>query len=181
MFELGQIISSEQVGEFVKGLAYIDDEMLNLYTRIFSSYICKKVFLTNLNYSRIDRDRESNIIECYSEDIINMPPIVTSPSFDGIRIVYDGCHRCVALENLDIPEITALVPYETMDGRLVEDMEVNKPKINKCKYGECDKGQCCIYCKNNSDCDGICSYCFELKTLYKLVKNNVALFCDGVW
>lgn len=181
MFELGQIIPREQVDEFIKGLSYIDDEMLHLYTEIFNSYICKKVLLSDLNYSRIDIDEEADIINSYSENIINMPSIVTSPSFDGIRIVYDGCHRCVALENLEIHEVVALVPYETTDGRLVEDMESNRQNIKKCKYGECGKGKCCLCCEHNTNCGEICSYCHEIGSLYKLVRKNVSLFCNGVW
>ena len=182
MFELNQVIPREHVDGFIQELADIEDEMLEMYTGIFRSYICKKVSLSDLDYSRIDRDRELNIIETYSEDITNMSPIVTSPSFDGIRIVYDGCHRCVALENLNIQEVIALVPYETIDGRLVEDIENNKPETHNCKYGtECDKGKCCLCCEHNDDCDGICSYCHDVSSLYKLVGKNVSLFCNGVW
>lgn len=181
MFELGQIVSCERVNDFIKGLAEIDNERLELYTSIFSSYICKKLTLSDLNYSRIDRNEEIALIEKYAEDITNMPPIVTSPSFAGKRIVYDGCHRCVALENLGIKQVIALVPYKTTDGRLVEDLEINKPHINKCKYGECDKGKCCLECKYKSDCGGICNNCFEVGVLHRIIEKNVSLFCDGVW
>lgn len=182
MFEIGQIIPREHVDEYIRGLAEIDEDMLNMYTGIFSSYICKKVSLSDLDYSRIDRTKESDIIGKYSKDIGRMPPIVTSPSFEGKRIVYDGCHRCVALENLNISEVIALVPYEMIDGRLVSDIETNKPEIQNCKYGaECDKGKCCLSCEYNSDCGGICSHCHDLGTLYKIVGKNVSLFCNGVW
>lgn len=181
MFEIGQIISCQKVNEYIEGLAEIDEDMLVMYTGIFNSYICKKVSLSDLDYSRIDRDEEYDIINTYSEDIEHMPPIVTSPSFDGKRIVYDGCHRCVALENLNIQETLALVPFEMKDGRLVEDVEENKPEIRNCKYGiEC-QGKCCLCCEHNSDCGGICSYCHDLGLLYKIVGSNVSLFCDGVW
>ncbi len=182
MFELGEIISREHVDKFVKELSYIDDEMLQLYTGIFKSFICKKVYLSDLNYSRIDRNKEKELIEIYTKDVENMPPILVSPSFDGKRIVYDGCHRCVALENLSIQEVIALIPYETTDGRLVKDIELNKPElINNCKYGKCDKGKCCMCCEHNFDCGGICSYCHDLGILYSTVGKNVSLFCDGIW
>ena len=181
IFELRQIISREQVDIFIKELADIDEEMLKLYTGIFSSYICKVVSLSDLDYSRINRNEEFDLIEKYSKNITNMTPIVTSPAFDGKRIVYDGCHRCVALENLDIKQVVALVPYKTNDGRLVEDLEANNPHINKCKYGECDQGKCCLCCDNKSECGGICTNCFEVGVLHKTIKKNVSLFCDGVW
>lgn len=181
MFELGQIISCKQVNDYIKRLADIDEEMLELYTGIFSSYICKMLTLSDLDYSRIDRDEESDLIERYSKDINNMPSIVTSPSFDEKRIVYDGCYRCVALENLDIKQVMALIPYRTIDGRLVEDLEVNKPHINKCKYGECDKGKCCLCCEYKTECGGICTKCFEVGVLHEVIEKNVSLFCDGIW
>ena len=181
MFKLGEIISRERVDEFVKGLSYIDDEMLQLYTGIFKSFICKKVSLSELDYSRINRDEEEELIETYSRDIENMPPIVISPSFDGTRIVYDGCHRCIALGNLLVEEVMALIPYETTDGRLVESMETNKPKLtHNCKYGACDKGKCCMCCEHNSDCGGICSYCHDMGILCNIINKNVSLFCDGI-
>lgn len=181
MFELGEIVSREQIDDFIKNLAEIDDEMLELYTGIFSEYICKMVQLCDLDYSRIDRAEEFNLIKKYTENIETMQPIVTSPVFDEKRIVYDGCHRCVALENLNIKQVIALVPYKTNDGRLVEDLEVNKPHTNKCKYGECDKGKCCLCCDYKSECGGICTKCFEVGVLHKVIEKNVALFCDGIW
>ena len=182
MFKLGEIIPRERVDEFVKELSYIDEEMLQLYTGIFKSFICKKLPLSELDYTRIDRDEEEELIETYTEGIENMPPIVTSPAFDGKRIVYDGCHRCVALENLLVKEVVALIPYETTDGRLVENMETNKPELKcNCKYSGCDKGKCCMCCEHNPECGGICSYCHEMGSLCNTISKNVSLFCDGIW
>lgn len=180
-FEQGKIFTKEQVNIFIKNLAEIDDDILELYTDIFDSFICVKINLSGLDYTRINRDEEMDLIEEYALDIINMPPIVTSPSFDGKRIVYDGCHRCVALENLGIKQVMTLIPYKTKDGRLVEDIEINNPDMNKCKYGECDRGKCCLCCEHSNDCAGICNKCFEVGTLYKIIEKNVSLFCDGVW
>lgn len=181
IFELGQIISRIDLDNYIKGLATIDEDMLNMYTGIFDKYICVKIKLSDLDYSRIDTEEENDLIEEYSENISTMPPIVTSPSFDGKRIVYDGCHRCVALEKKGILEVKAFIPYETIDERLVEDMEKHKPYIHRCKYGNCDKGKCCLCCEHSGNCGGVCSYCFELGKLYSIVGKNVSLFCNGIW
>lgn len=181
MFELNQIVSRTDVNQYIKGLADIDEDILNMYTGIFDKYICVKLNLADLDYSRINTDEENCLIEKYSEDISLMPPIVTSPSFDGKRIVYDGCHRCVALNQKGIKEVTALIPYETIDGRFVENVEKNKPEIHNYKYGNCDKGKCCLCCEYNKDCGAICSYCFELGKLYSVAGKNVSLFCNGIW
>ena len=181
MFKVGHIISCEEVREYVKSLSEIDEDMLDMYTNIFSSYICKKVNLSELHYDRINKYEEIELIEEYAEDINDMPPIVTSPIFEGKRIVYDGCHRCYALEINDIKEVMALVPYETIDGRMVEDMETAQPNTGRCKHGDCEKGKCCLICEYNHDCGGICSHCFNLGNACQIVSKNVSLFCDGVW
>lgn len=186
LYKTGQIVSREEVESYIKSLAEIDEDMFEIYTKIFSEYVCDIVKLSDLDYSRINREEEFEIIEQYKNDIKNMPPIVVSPSFDGKRIVYDGCHRCVALENLGVQEVVALIPYKTIDGRMVEDLEENKPELNKCKYTtidntECNKGKCCFCCDKGNNCGGICNYCHDIGTLRRIIGKNVSLFCDGVW
>lgn len=186
MYKIGQIISREKVESYIKSLSEIDEDMFEIYTKIFSEYICGIVKLSDLDYSRINREEESEIIEQYKNDIKNMPPIVVSPSFDGKRIVYDGCHRCVALENLGVQEVVALIPHKTIDGRMVKDLENNKPELNKCKYTtvdnvECDKGKCCFGCDKGNNCSGICNYCHDIGVIRNLIEKNISLFCDGVW
>ena len=181
LFEIGQIISCEHVKKYIKELSDIDEEILDMYTGIFSSFTCQKVFLNNLDYSRINRDEESDIIDAYSQDIEHIPPIITSPSFDGKRIVYDGCHRCAALESKNVSEVVALIPYMLKDGRIVEDVENNKAEMQNCRYGAECKSVCCLCCEYNSNCGEVCSHCFELGSLYKIVNKNISLFCDGVW
>ena len=161
MFKIGQIISRDEVRKYIKSLGEIDEEILDMYTNLFDSYICQYLKLSDLDYSRIDRETELGLIEEYSENIKTMPPIVTSPSFNGKRIVYDGCHRCCALELNKSKEVIALIPYKTVDGRIVNDMENSPVKLKQCKYGECDKGKCCMICDNKDNCGGVCNYCFE--------------------
>lgn len=180
-FSVGEIVSRECVESYIKELSYIDDDVLDMYTHIFESYICKEIPMSSLDYSRIDINEEYDIIKDYMENIATMPPIVVSPAFDGKRIVYDGCHRCVALEYSNKDSVVALVPYKTTDGKFVEYLEENKPVEHNCKYGSCDEGKCCICCEKKFNCGGVCSYLHELGNLHELVGKNVSLFCDGVW
>lgn len=122
MFKIGQIIQCDEVRKYIKSLDEIDEEILDVYTKLFDSYICQKLNLSALDYSRIDLKAEFDLIVEYSENTETMPPIVTSPSFNGRRIVYDGCHRCCALELNETKEVVALIPYKTVDGRLIEDI-----------------------------------------------------------
>ena len=85
MYKIGQIISREEVELYIKSLADIDEDMFEIYTRIFSEYICDIVELSVLDYSRINREEESEIINQYECNVENMPPIVVSPSFNGKR------------------------------------------------------------------------------------------------
>ena len=156
MYKIGQIISREEVELYIKSLADIDEDMFEIYTRIFSEYICDIVELSVLDYSRINREEESEIINQYECNVENMPPIVVSPSFNGKRIVYDGCHRCIALENLGIK-------YSTADNV------------------ECDEGKCCFCCEKANHCGGICNYCHDMGKLCNIISKNVYLFCNGVW
>ena len=186
MYKIGQIILREDVDSYIKSLADIDEDMLEIYTKIFSEYTCNIGKLSDLDYSRINRKEESEIIKQYECDTNDMPPIVVSPSFNGKRIVYDGCHRCVALENMAIKEIMALIPYKTIDGRMVEELEKNNTEMRKCKYStennaECEEGKCCFCCPNKFDCGGICAYCHDMGRLHSIIEKNVSLFCDGVW
>lgn len=181
MFTIGQIITQEELKKYIRSLAYIDEDILEMYTNIFSKYICKKISILNLDYSWINTDEEMAIVCEYANDISDMPPILVSPSFDGKRIVYDGCHRCAALEMVHAEEVIAFVPYLTKDGRLVEDMENRNLELSYCKYGECNKGKCCMVCDYNGECGNLCSYCFELGVAHQIIKKNVSLFCDGIW
>ena len=181
MFKIGQIIPCDEVRKYIKSLDEIDEEILDVYTKLFDSYICQRLKLSDLDYSRIDWKSEFDLIVEYSENTETMPPIVTSPSFNGQRIVYDGCHRCCALELNEAKEVIALIPYKTVDGRLIKDIENNTVGLKQCKYGKCDKSKCCITCDNKDGCGGICIYCFEFGSICEIISNNVELFCDGVW
>lgn len=186
MYKIGQIISREEVELYIKSLADIDEDMFEIYTGIFSEYICDIVELSVLDYSRINREEESEIINQYECNVENMPPIVVSPSFNGKRIVYDGCHRCIALENLGIKEVMALIPYKTIDGRMVKYLENSNPELNRCKYStadnvECDEGKCCFCCEKANHCGVICNYCHDMGKLCNIISKNVYLFCNGVW
>lgn len=177
MFCIGEIVTCEDVKKYIQSLEKMDEETLRICTQPFSLYICQYVNISSLKFFQTDEE----LVMEYSKNISNLPPIVVSPSFDGERIVFDGCHRCKALINNNIKKVMALVPYKTTDGRLVTDIEKNKPEEHRCKYGSCDKGNCCFDCPENLSCGGICNYCFGLDNLCKLIEKNVSLFCDGVW
>lgn len=177
MFKIGEIVICKDVREYIQSLEKMDEETLEICTQPFSHYICKYVNISNLHFFQTNED----VVIKYSKNINNIPPIVVSPSFDGERIVYDGCHRCKALMKNGVEKVMALIPYKTTDNRLVEDIENNKPKEHKCKYGECNDGNCCFDCIKRFDCGGICNKCFGLDNLCLLIEKNVSLFCDGVW
>lgn len=181
MFKEGQVLSREEVNAYIMDLdSEFDKEMLDVYTGIFSKYKCVMLNLSNLKCIAYVLDDE-DIIDEYSQNVSNMPPLLVSPLFNGERVIYDGCHRYHALLQADKETCLALIPYEMNDGRLVEDAENNPPEIHSCKNGECERGKCCLCCEYNKDCPDICSLCFDVGAVCDVIGHNVSLFCDKVW